>query len=113
MAAIVIPDPSLVLLVGAAGAGKSTLAARLFPADEIVSSDALRALISGDEGDQRVSGAAFRILHRTVRRRLARGLRRHGQERTAPLAVVRPLRVHEAAFGTVLRHGRPALLAVA
>jgi len=73
MAPIVIPDPSLVVLVGAAGAGKSTLAARLFAADEIVSSDALRALISGDESDQRVSGVAFRILHRTVGRRLARG----------------------------------------
>ncbi|HET9083020.1 MAG TPA: AAA family ATPase [Candidatus Limnocylindrales bacterium] len=72
MARIVLPDPSLVVLVGAAGAGKSTLAARLFAADEIVSSDALRALISGDEGDQRVSGVAFRILHRTVGRRLAR-----------------------------------------
>src|SRR5689334_7068348 len=73
MASIVIPDPSLVVLVGAAGAGKSTLAGRLFAADEIVSSDALRAMISGDEGDQRVSGVAFGILHRTVGRRLARG----------------------------------------
>ena len=73
MASIVLPDPSLVVLVGAAGAGKSTLAARLFAADEIVSSDSLRAMISGDEGDQRVSGVAFRILHRTVGRRLARG----------------------------------------
>ena len=74
MVAIVVPDPSLVVLIGAAGAGKSTLAARLFAADEIVSSDALRrALISGDEADQRVSGVAFRILHRTVGRRLALG----------------------------------------
>ena len=73
MPSIVIPDPSLVVLVGAAGAGKSTLAARLFAADEIVSSDALRLLISGDEADQRVSGVAFRILHRTVGRRLSKG----------------------------------------
>lgn len=73
MASIDLPDPSLVVLIGAAGAGKSTLAARLFAADEIVSSDALRALISGDETDQRVSGVAFRILHRTVGQRLARG----------------------------------------
>ena len=73
MSTIVIPDPSLVLLVGAAGSGKSTLAARLFRADEIVSSDALRAIVSGDETDQRVSGVAFKILHRTVDRRLAEG----------------------------------------
>ena len=74
MSTVVIPDPSLVLLVGAAGAGKSTLAARLFAPDEIVSSDALRAMVSGDEADQSVSGVAFRILHRTVDRRLAQGL---------------------------------------
>ena len=70
---LVIPDPSLVLLVGAAGSGKSTLAARLFAPDEVVSSDALRAVVSGDEADQRVSGVAFKILHRTVDRRLAEG----------------------------------------
>jgi len=73
MLPLVIADPSLVVLIGAAGAGKSTLVARLFAADEIVSSDALRAAIAGDESDQRVSGIVFRALHRTVARRLANG----------------------------------------
>jgi protein phosphatase len=73
MPTIVLPDPSLVVLIGAAGSGKSTLAARLFAPDEIVSSDALRAIVSGDEADQTVSGVAFRILHRTVAKRLATG----------------------------------------
>lgn len=73
MPTLVIQDPSLVLVVGAAGSGKSTLAARLFAPHEIVSSDALRAVVSGDEADQRVSGVAFKILHRTVDRRLAAG----------------------------------------
>lgn len=73
MPTVVIADPSLVLLIGAAGSGKSTLAARLFAPDEIVSSDALRAVVSGDEADQSVSAVAFRILHRTVDRRLAAG----------------------------------------
>lgn len=73
MSTLVLPDPSLVILIGAAGSGKSTLAARLFAADEIVSSDTLRAIVSGNEADQRASGVAFRILHRTVERRLARG----------------------------------------
>jgi protein phosphatase len=70
---LVLPDPSLVVLVGAAGSGKSTLAARLFVADEILSSDALRATVSGDQADQGASSVAFRILHRTLERRLARG----------------------------------------
>jgi protein phosphatase len=70
---LVLPDPSLVILVGAAGSGKSTLAARLFAPDETVSSDSLRAAVSGSEADQRASAVAFRILHRTVERRLATG----------------------------------------
>ncbi len=73
MSTLVLPDPSLVVLVGAAGSGKSTLAARLFAPDEIVSSDSLRAAVSGDAADQRASAVAFRILHRTIERRLADG----------------------------------------
>lgn len=73
MSTLVLPDPSLVILIGAAGSGKSTLATRLFAPDEIVSSDALRAAVSGNEADQRASAVAFRILHRTVDRRLADG----------------------------------------
>jgi protein phosphatase len=73
LSTLVLPDPSLVVLIGAAGSGKTTLAARLFAPDEILSSDALRATISGNEADQRVSAVAFRILHRTLERRLAHG----------------------------------------
>ena len=68
-----IPVPGLVVLVGAAGAGKSTLAARLFTPAEILSSDDLRAALSGDAADQRATRLAFGILHREVRRRLATG----------------------------------------
>lgn len=73
MSTLVLPDPTLVVLIGAAGSGKSTLAARLFPPHEILSSDALRAAVSGNEADQRASAVAFRILHRTLERRLADG----------------------------------------
>jgi predicted kinase len=65
-----IPDPSLVLLIGAAGSGKSTFAARHFAPDEVLSSDAFRALLAGDEANQAVSRAAFAILHRELERRL-------------------------------------------
>lgn len=68
-----LPEPCLIVLIGAAGAGKSTLAARLFPAEAILSSDAFRKLVSGDEADQRATRTAFRILHRELDRRLARG----------------------------------------
>jgi predicted kinase len=70
---LVLPDPSLVVLIGAAGSGKSTLAAKLFPPDEILSSDALRAAVSGNEADQTASQVAFRILHDTLARRMGRG----------------------------------------
>jgi len=71
---LVVADPSLVLLVGPAGSGKSTLAARLFAPDEILSSDALRAVVSGDPADQGASRAAFAMLHRETSRRLQAGL---------------------------------------
>jgi protein phosphatase len=68
---IELPQPCLVVLVGAAGSGKSTLAARLFAAGDVLSSDAYRALVSGDPADQSVTRVAFRILHRELDRRLA------------------------------------------
>jgi protein phosphatase len=73
MRTVEIPDPSLVLLIGAAGAGKSTLAARLFDPDEVLSSDAYRARIAGDAADQRATRAAFDQLHRALATRLGAG----------------------------------------
>lgn len=73
MPMLAVPDPSLIVLIGAAGSGKSTFAARHFAPDEILSSDALRAAISGDAADQSVSRAAFRALHATLDRRLTAG----------------------------------------
>jgi len=68
-----LPEPCLVVLVGAAGSGKSTLAARLFAPEVTLSSDANRALVSGDETDQAATKTAFAILHRQLAKRMADG----------------------------------------
>jgi protein phosphatase len=68
-----LPADALVLLIGAAGSGKSTLAARLFAPDEILSSDAFRAAVSGDAADQSATGEAFRRLDAELERRMAAG----------------------------------------
>ncbi|MBS1787952.1 MAG: AAA family ATPase [Acidobacteria bacterium] len=65
-----IPDPSLILLIGSSGAGKSTFAARHFLPTEIISSDRCRALISDDESDQTINAEAFGLLHHITRLRL-------------------------------------------
>jgi protein phosphatase len=70
---ISLPHLALLVLAGPSGAGKSTFAARHFLPTQIVSSDGMRALISDDESDQSVSGAAFELLHDLVGKRLAAG----------------------------------------
>ncbi len=70
MAIVTLADPCLVVLVGAAGSGKSTFASRHFASAQILSSDAFRVLISGDPTDQSANAAAFTALHAALDRRL-------------------------------------------
>jgi F420-dependent oxidoreductase-like protein len=70
----VLPSPCLVVLLGPSGAGKSTWAAAHFAADQIVSSDRLRAVVGESESDLAASEDAFAILEVVVAKRLARRL---------------------------------------
>ena len=70
---IVLPAHCLVVLIGAAGSGKSTFAARWFEPAEILSSDAYRARVGRGEDDQAATGRAFRALHTALIVRLREG----------------------------------------
>lgn len=70
---IEISPRTLLILVGISGSGKSTFARRFFPETAIVSSDYCRALISDDEANQTVSGAAFQLFYDIIDKRLAFG----------------------------------------
>jgi protein phosphatase len=68
-----LPHDALVLLIGIAGSGKSTFAARHFARTEVLSSDMLRALVSDDPQAQDATDDAFNLLHRILAMRLRRG----------------------------------------
>jgi predicted kinase len=71
---LVLPNPSLVVLIGASGAGKSSFARANFSPYEILSSDAFRLLVANDESDQSASGDAFALLYEVAGMRLRRRL---------------------------------------
>ncbi|MCP6758139.1 MAG: polynucleotide kinase-phosphatase [Fischerella sp. CENA71] len=70
---LTIPELSLVVLIGASGAGKSTFARRLFQPFEILSSDFFRGLVSDDESNQFATRDAFDVLQLITTKRLTAG----------------------------------------
>ena len=69
---ISLPGDAMVMLIGPSGAGKSTFAASHFLPTEVLSSDAMRALVADDPHDQGATDAAFELLHAALGLRLAR-----------------------------------------
>ena len=69
-----LPDPALVVLVGASGSGKSTWASDRYRAQEVVSSDELRGVVGSGPHDLDASADAFAVLETVVAARLGRGL---------------------------------------
>ena len=98
MKQISMPDPGLVLLIGASGVGKSTFAAKHFAENEILASDTFREMIAGTRDPHKASEAttdAFQILGEVAAARLRRrlltvidgtGLTRRAQESAAAIA---------------------------
>ena len=70
---MIIPELSLVTLIGASGSGKSTFARTHFLPTEIISSDVCRGLVSDDETNQAATQDAFDVLHYIGGKRLNRG----------------------------------------
>ena len=68
----------LIMLIGVSGVGKSTFAKQLKDAGEIdliISSDALRAELFGDENEQNHNNELFNELHNRIRKALKEGKR--------------------------------------
>ena len=74
MSAAPIPDPALVVLVGASGAGKSSWARAHYRTQEIVSADDLRGVVGSGRHDLDATDDAFRLLDQIVAARAGRGL---------------------------------------
>lgn len=69
-----LPDPALIVLIGAAGSGKSTWAANHYRRTEIVSSDHLRGVVGSGDNDLDASVDAFAVLDQILAARLRRRL---------------------------------------
>jgi predicted kinase len=76
--AIIVPQRSLVVLSGPAGAGKSTFALRIvqshsdegFRPSMVVSSDQCRVLVSDDENNQQANRDTFDLFHYIIYKRM-------------------------------------------
>ncbi|MGZ6213939.1 MAG: AAA family ATPase [Candidatus Limnocylindria bacterium] len=97
-----IASDAMVVLIGPSGSGKSTFAARHFAPTQVLSSDALRAMIADDPNDQTATNAAFELLHTALAMRLA------GRRLTVVDATNVEAWARERLLAVARRLGRPA-----
>ncbi|MCP3869862.1 MAG: polynucleotide kinase-phosphatase [Gammaproteobacteria bacterium] len=69
---LIIPEFSLVALVGISGSGKTFFSKNHFKDSEVISSDYCRGLVSDDENSQEATSDAFDVLYYIAGKRLAR-----------------------------------------
>jgi predicted kinase len=97
-----IPEPSLVCLIGAAGAGKSTWAST-WPDTQVLELDRFRALVSDDAGSQESTDDAVFALQAVLEARLAR------RKMTVVDATNCEKSVRANLIATARRHGVPTV----
>jgi predicted kinase len=100
-----IPDPSLVVLIGAAGSGKSTWAST-WSATQVLELDGFRALVSDDAGCQESTEDAVFALQAVLESRLAR------RKMTVVDATNTEVAVRANLIATARRHGVPTVALV-
>lgn len=71
---IILPELSLVAMVGISSSGKSSFVKKHFSPYEVVSSDHCRGIVANDENDLKATNDAFDLVDYIVRKRLKRGL---------------------------------------
>lgn len=74
MSVINVPVGALVILIGAAGAGKSSFAARHFPAGAVISTDDFRKELGGTAATQMYNAGLFERVHHVLEARTEAGL---------------------------------------
>lgn len=96
---IEIPPKALVMPVGPAACGKSTLGWKFFPPRSIVSSDECRAMVSDDPTNQECNQRAFDLFHRWMEHRLALGKLVYADATNLTPSARKPLREMAAQYG--------------
>ncbi|MFF7566607.1 AAA family ATPase [Streptomyces pseudovenezuelae] len=100
-----IPHDALVVLIGAAGSGKSTWAST-WPTTQVLELDQFRALVSDDAGSQEATDDAVFALQAVLEARLAR------RKMTVVDATNSEQAVRANLIATARRHGVPAVALV-